>query len=66
MQVYLNQTVLPLLATEMGTRNAYGLVTAAAQVPAFPPGRGHAHPLASRSVDDGADHFAGVRRRRRT
>ena len=41
MQVYLNQTVLPLLATEMGARNAYGLVTAAAQVPAFltlPPG----------------------------
>ena len=35
MQVYLNQTVLPLLATEMGARNAYGLVTAAAQVPAF-------------------------------
>ena len=26
MQVYLNQTVLPLLATEMGARNAYGLV----------------------------------------
>ena len=35
MQIYLNQTVLPLLATEMGARNAYGLVTAAAQVPAF-------------------------------
>ncbi|WP_167149658.1 MFS transporter [Actinomyces sp. ZJ308] len=35
MQVYLNQTVLPLLATEMGERSAYGLVTAAAQVPAF-------------------------------
>ena len=35
MQVYLNQTVLPLLATEMGARNTYGLVTAAAQVPAF-------------------------------
>ena len=35
MQVYLNQTVLPLPATEMGARNAYGLVTAAAQVPAF-------------------------------
>ena len=33
MQIYLNQTVLPLLATEMGARNAYGLVTAAAQVP---------------------------------
>ena len=25
MQVYLNQTVLPLLATEMGARNTYGL-----------------------------------------
>ena len=35
MQVYLNQTVLPLLATEMGARNTYGLVTAAAQVPSF-------------------------------
>ena len=35
MQIYLSQTVLPLLATEMGARNAYGLVTAAAQVPAF-------------------------------
>ncbi|TFH53524.1 MFS transporter [Actinomyces viscosus] len=35
MQVYLNQTVLPLLATEMGERGSYGLVTAAAQVPAF-------------------------------
>ena len=35
MQVYLNQTVLPLLATEMDARNTYGLVTAAAQVPAF-------------------------------
>ena len=35
MQVYLNQTVLPLPATEMGARNAHGLVTAAAQVPAF-------------------------------
>ena len=33
MQIYLNQTVLPLLATEMGARNAYGLVAAAAQVP---------------------------------
>ena len=35
MQVYLNQTVLPLLATEMDARNTYGLVTAAAQVPSF-------------------------------
>ncbi len=35
MQTYLNQTVLPLLATDLGARDSYGLVTAAAQVPAF-------------------------------
>lgn len=35
MQIYINQTVLPLLATELHARSHYGLVTAAAQVPAF-------------------------------
>ncbi|WP_073452208.1 MFS transporter [Actinomyces denticolens] len=35
MQTYINQTVLPLLATELDARDSYGLVTAAAQVPAF-------------------------------
>lgn len=35
MQVYINQTVLPLLATDLHARDHYGLVTAAAQVPAF-------------------------------
>lgn len=35
MQTYLNQTVLPLMATDLGGRDHYGLVTAAAAVPAF-------------------------------
>lgn len=35
MQIYINQTVLPLLATDLHARSHYGLVTAAAQVPAF-------------------------------
>lgn len=35
MQVYVGQTVLPLMATELNARDSYGLVTAAAQVPAF-------------------------------
>lgn len=35
MQTYLNQTVLPLMATDLGARDHYGLVTAAAAVPAF-------------------------------
>lgn len=35
MQIYINQTVLPLLATELHARSHYGLVTAAAQVPTF-------------------------------
>ena len=35
MQTYLNQTVLPLLAADLGARDRYGLVTAAGTVPAF-------------------------------
>ena len=35
MQTYLNQTVLPLLAVDLGARDRYGLVTAAGTVPAF-------------------------------
>ncbi|MDU0349468.1 MFS transporter [Actinomyces sp. MRS3W] len=35
MQTYINQTVLPLLATDLGARAHYGLVTAAAMVPTF-------------------------------
>lgn len=35
MQTYLNQTVLPLMATDLDARDHYGLVTAAAAVPAF-------------------------------
>lgn len=35
MQIYINQTVLPLLATELGARQHYGLITAAAMVPTF-------------------------------
>ncbi len=35
MQTYLNQTVLPLMATDLGARERYGLVTAAAMVPTF-------------------------------
>ncbi len=35
MQIYINQTVLPLLATDLHARSHYGLVTAAAQVPTF-------------------------------
>ncbi|WP_342355660.1 MFS transporter [Actinomyces faecalis] len=35
MQTYINQTVLPLMATDLGARAHYGLVTAAAMVPTF-------------------------------
>lgn len=35
MQTYINQTVLPLVATDLGARAHYGLVTAAAMVPTF-------------------------------
>lgn len=35
MQTYLNQTILPLLATDLRARNHYGLVTAAGTVPTF-------------------------------
>lgn len=35
MQTYLNQTVLPLLATDLGARRHYGLITAAGMVPTF-------------------------------
>lgn len=35
MQTYLNQTVLPLLAADLGARDRYGLVTAAGMVPTF-------------------------------
>lgn len=35
MQTYLNQTVLPLVATDLGARAHYGLVTGAAMVPTF-------------------------------
>ena len=33
MQVYINQTVLPLVAVDLGARAHYGLVTAAATMP---------------------------------
>ncbi|MDO4242686.1 MAG: MFS transporter [Actinomyces sp.] len=35
MQIYINQTVLPLLASDLGARQHYGLITAAAMVPTF-------------------------------
>ena len=35
MQVYINQTVLPLVAVDLGARAHYGLVTAAATMPTF-------------------------------
>ena len=35
MQVYINQTVLPLVASDLSARAHYGLVTAAATVPTF-------------------------------
>lgn len=35
MQTYLNQTILPLLATDLRARDHYGLVTAAGTVPTF-------------------------------
>ncbi|WP_303324966.1 MFS transporter [Actinomyces radicidentis] len=35
MQTYLNQTVLPLVATDLGARAHYGLITGAAMVPTF-------------------------------
>ena len=35
MQVYINQTVLPLVAVDLAARARYGLVTAAATVPTF-------------------------------
>ena len=35
MQVYINQTVLPLVAVDLSARAHYGLVTAAATVPTF-------------------------------
>lgn len=34
-QTYINQTILPLMATDLGARDHYGLVTAAAMVPTF-------------------------------
>lgn len=35
MQTYLNQTVLPLVAGDLGARSHYGTITAAAMVPTF-------------------------------
>lgn len=35
MQTYLNQTVLPLVATDLNARDHYGLVTGAAMFPTF-------------------------------
>lgn len=35
MQIYINQTVLPLVASDLGARSHYGLVTAASTVPTF-------------------------------